>query len=774
MRNIFSNLLYSIIIVTIISIVFSPYLFGYVGITPNVGTNDLTDTQIPFRKALSDSLKEGRLPLWDPRISSGFPFFAEGQSGSLHPLNLLYAITPIKPWLSVSLSIVTAIAISSLGMYFFLDKLLYNKFSNSISHINLISLFGSLVWGLSGFHLNHIAHLNVLNVICLLPWQLIIIENILSNEKILVNKLKNIVFLTLTISLQILSGHPQFMAYSIMFVMLYWFFNQILIKESSKLKSSLGNFIIIVISISLAAGIGAIQLIPTFELSSYSTRQSGLTESAVNFLSFRIKDLQTFITPFYDFNHNPRSLGRLAEIGWPFDERYSYIGIIPMLLTLISPIFLFKDRRNLIIAILGLFFLLLSLGNQTLFGVALIVPPLSMFRIPTKFTLFFQLAASILSSVVLAHLLNNYSKIFKSQLTSKNIMVIMSIIITITVIDTGSKVYRLYPLVKAGDWYANPSTVKSYNDQIPPNKIDRKDYEYRIIGQNYNDQLHKQYLSQDKDLWDNKQKQIFKNNRALVHASNMLYYDVPLLTNAVNSMGLKVKWFSELEQILFFTNYSQNDPINNVDYSDQYWNAALLTGAQYLIHDMTIESSKIDLIEKTKFDTTQDQIGIYKFKNKLPFIQSINKLLAVNDSDTLDTVLSDKFDHYNTAVVSKEHSISDDLGKPGSLTYAVASPTQLSIKVDSSSPVFLLVRQAYYPGWVATLDKKEVPIIRTNHAFQGINIKSPGSHTIDLQFKPQSFAIGFTITIISIVIFSLTIISILLLQLRRNQPTLIP
>jgi hypothetical protein len=750
-----------ILIIFTILIVLSPYLLGYVGITPHVGTNDLTDTQVPFRNLLQESLKQGRLPLWEPRISAGFPFLAEGQSGSLHPLNILLSLLPVSAWLSTSFSIVIAIAISAIGMY---SYLYYSTSRKSISS------FGAIVWALCGFNLNHIAHLNILNVISMLPWQLYILEKIIGNKLSTKKKLQTILTLSLTVALQVLAGHPQFMAYSIAFVLLYWFLNELFIENDQKVKGILTNIIVIGTAIILGACIGAAQIVPTVEFTQYSTRQSGLNEEAINFLSFRIKDLQTLITPFYDFSHEPRSMGRLAQIGWPFDERYSYTGLIPLGLALISLPFIFKDRRTIVISVLSAFFLLLSLGNQSPIGILLRVPPLSLFRIPAKFTLFFQVGVAILSAYALFNLVKLGGKSRKEGNHSL-FHIILAILITINVIDTTSKLYKMYPIVKGDWWYDLPQTVKDFRKQLAEEKKDRKDYEHRIIGQNYNDQLQKQYLKQNPELWDKKQIDLFKNNRALIPASNMLIYDLPLLTNAVNSMGLKVKWYSELEERIFYTDYANNTDNNNTNYSPEYWKVAQLVGAKFIIHDTTISNENIELIGKTSFSTNQDQIGIYKFRTTQPFIQSFSNVIQTSEADSLKTILSETFDPTNQMSIIKNNSVTIQKSSENDpqITYAIKSPTELYLKITNSHPTTLLIRQAYYPGWHAELDNEQVTILRADHAFQAIHISKPGTHNLALSYEPLSFKIGIIITGTAIA----TYVSIFLVFLLKKEERLV-
>src|SRR5579883_2576514 len=50
------------------------------------------DTKLFYYPLLADvaaALRQGRLPLWEPGIFSGYPLFADGESGMLYPLHLL-------------------------------------------------------------------------------------------------------------------------------------------------------------------------------------------------------------------------------------------------------------------------------------------------------------------------------------------------------------------------------------------------------------------------------------------------------------------------------------------------------------------------------------------------------------------------------------------------------------------------------------------------------------------------------------------------------------
>jgi uncharacterized membrane protein YfhO len=53
-----------------------------------------------------------------------------------------------------------------------------------------------------------------------------------------------------------------------------------------------------------------------------------------------------------------------------------------------------------------------------------------------------------------------------------------------------------------------------------------------------------------------------------------------------------------------------------------------------------------------------------------------------------------------------------------------------------------------YPGWQAVVNGRSAPIFRTNYTFRGVIVEE-GTHVIEMAFKPQSFRVGLTITLIT-------------------------
>jgi hypothetical protein len=77
--------------------------------------------------------------------------------------------------------------------------------------------------------------------------------------------------------------------------------------------------------------------------------------------------------------------------------------------------------------------------------------------------------------------------------------------------------------------------------------------------------------------------------------------------------------------------------------------------------------------------------------------------------------------------------------------------------LDSRGANFLILSQVWYPGWRATLDGREAPIFRVNHALIGLTVP-PGRHALTLEMTSPALKAG-------LVLFALGLVGLVLLFL---------
>ena len=69
------------------------------------------------------------------------------------------------------------------------------------------------------------------------------------------------------------------------------------------------------------------------------------------------------------------------------------------------------------------------------------------------------------------------------------------------------------------------------------------------------------------------------------------------------------------------------------------------------------------------------------------------------------------------------------------------APEQVEIDVTAGTPGFLILSDAWYPGWEASVDGELVPIHRADILFRAVALDA-GRHKVVFSFRPASLTIG--------------------------------
>ena len=83
------------------------------------------------------------------------------------------------------------------------------------------------------------------------------------------------------------------------------------------------------------------------------------------------------------------------------------------------------------------------------------------------------------------------------------------------------------------------------------------------------------------------------------------------------------------------------------------------------------------------------------------------------------------------------------------LTIEDAGPNTVFIEAHTPSPGFLVLRDTYYPGWIAFVDGVQTEIQRADYLFRAVYL-SEGSHRVVFPFRPLSVKLGAVISLLSL------------------------
>ncbi len=76
------------------------------------------------------------------------------------------------------------------------------------------------------------------------------------------------------------------------------------------------------------------------------------------------------------------------------------------------------------------------------------------------------------------------------------------------------------------------------------------------------------------------------------------------------------------------------------------------------------------------------------------------------------------------------------------------TPNSINLEVQAEQPGWLVLADIWYPGWKATIDGVETPVLRANYLFQG-GPDAGWDHRVDFSYRPLWFYLGLSVTVLS-------------------------
>ena len=336
----------------------------------------------PWKEFAMAELKGGRFPNWNPYTFSGQPLAANLQSGVYYPFNIFYFITNAKnAWI---LLVVLQPLLAGIFMYLALRSFRLSKTP---------SLFGAVAFMFSSYVITWIENVNIIHSYIWLPlciWTI----NCFKEYK----KMRYVLILILSLTISILSGHPQTAIYVFIAVLIYWAY----IFWGKNFASKLINLIIIFVSSLI---LSAIQLIPTAAFYKVSPISLPFSREVFDRSIMPYKSLVTFFAS--DFFGHPA-----ADNFWfnTYGDFTPYIGVVPLIFALW--IIFKKWQHNFIkfASLVSAFFILSAIHSPVTFLIKTLQIPLLNSTTPSRFISISLFFLTILAAFGFEDFINNFQE----------------------------------------------------------------------------------------------------------------------------------------------------------------------------------------------------------------------------------------------------------------------------------------------------------------------------------------------------------------------------
>ncbi len=161
-----------------------------------------------------------------------------------------------------------------------------------------------------------------------------------------------------------------------------------------------------------------------------------------------------------------------------------------------------------------------------------------------------------------------------------------------------------------------------------------------------------------------------------------------------------------------------------------------LLNVEYILTTRTVSQPGYALLREA------DGIRVYRNERAMPRAHVVAAAQPASDHTVaLRAVGAPAFDPRRVVVLEGWDGSTQTGGEPGSAEIVRYENNRVDVRASAPGGGFLVLADVFFPGWVATLDGAERPILRANGLFRAIELP-PGNHEVVFRYSPLSFRVG--------------------------------
>ena len=691
---------------------------------------DFSGQFYPFARYQADRLWSGQLPLWNPYGSTGQPFWADVQSAALYP----------PRWLTIALSGPGGFSYFALELeaiaHIFLAGVFTFAFARRLLADRLAALTSAIVFAFGGYLTSYpILQLAILETIAWLPLILLLIDRALADASA---RGRNVATIGagLAWGVSLLAGHPQTAMHVIYFALIYGAWRAHTRAVNGRV--ALGRLLACV-AIGLGASAG--QWLPSLEFMQQSTR----TQFGYDALSggFPLRDAVQVLLPGTTSAWSPL-----------------YVGVLPLALAALSGFGARRQEMRLWRGVaVGAF--VLSLGGATFLYSLLYqwVPGFELFRSQERLAGLYSFALAIAAGGGLAAWRSSETGAPLGRTrralnwVALGLAVLSAALFFFWQISDAPAAARaldrsvfalLLVVLATGLLGLRPSTF-GWRAVWPLLVIGLIAFDLFTINWQTN-------LEQRRP----------EAQTALPAFLDVVRADAePVRVDGRGLLGGNWGNLADIQTVdgispLVIRGYAR---VRDALTKEREW---ALFNVKYVA---STDSSLSVPAERVASENWQGRaLNLFRLANVTPRAWVVHRARVLDDDSALSALADPGFDFLSEAIVREPVSVSQ-ANRSSSARIMRYEAERIEIDVDASAAGLLVLSELDYPGWRATLDGAEAPIVRADVALRAVAVPA-GRHRVELSFQPVSAIIGL---IVSVAIWAISSIVGAWLTWRRSS-----
>jgi hypothetical protein len=179
-----------------------------------------------------------------------------------------------------------------------------------------------------------------------------------------------------------------------------------------------------------------------------------------------------------------------------------------------------------------------------------------------------------------------------------------------------------------------------------------------------------------------------------------------------------------------------------------------LPPTDHLVNLSQIKNPSSKLLRMLNVRQVVSEKGVTTIDVGFPYATMVSKAIIKPTVDVLEFMEEEDFDPQEMVILESEQAGSalhgnTPVGFKSSCSVLDYDNEHITLRASANRPGYLVLSEVFYPGWVATVDGKKVPILRANYLFCAIPLNR-GEHEVRLRFVSWPFRIGVLISLLTV------------------------
>jgi hypothetical protein len=701
---------------------FAPQLIGRNTVIPW----DVPDLYYPNTAFVMQSWYHHQLPLWSPYVFSGFPISGDPLSMPFYPPHILVGL--LLPGGRLSLYHFEFL----LAFHTWLAALGAYRLALQETESRVAAVAAGLAFGFGGYVSAHAQHYAIVVMLAWLPWAVLLIA-----RQVRTGQLRHGVLAGGAVAMMVLSGAPQLLAYSLVFLEAFALVSVLQLRGASvatRMRRLGGHWA----AMAFAAVVALPQLVATTRLSALSTR-TALTYADTSGNAQRPSSLVSLLFP-----HSWTTA--------PYDptEWILFVGILPLLAVGVALIFAW--RRSALWASGALVAGLLALGDATpLHRVEYTLLPYAHdFRRPSVWMGIASLCLVVLAAHGIAVAMHErrarwiigagcgaaavaYGGVGLVQHRGA----VMPWFVTdgrdLAVIAASSAVLAVGLLLLKGRVRAPVLAVASFavlGGTLAGREFNAAPLRPATV-------IDTASIDGDVGIVDDlRALQTSDLGRAALVGTHAGFLNGPNATRIYSVWGYDQLRLLDYQAVI--DRFSAVGQSVDDRFLDEKFNAASpllrMLGVHFVVTEASFAAGHLQMFAGLPEVHVASTRRVFEVPDTAPKAFCPVRFEVISDHKTaLDRLSTPGFDPRTTAVSAGPNVPPAASCKASLLNYGAQG---LSVRTDAAADATLVVDDVAYPGWTATVDGRTVPIQTVDTILRGVRVPS-GRHVVDMRFTDE-------------------------------------